>query len=162
MNEIDNIFTDFIANIEWFNSECCKGNIPNESFQEIINDYNGEFYSYKYNDYLLWFLIRNMCDINTIKSLISIIYKEIINIDISFNVWPNHLYNNNKLYIKDGIKEIIEWNYMLIIENKFNNLSLNENSTKYFLNLLDDYSRLFYISYNKYTIDEYYKQSHAT
>jgi hypothetical protein len=144
---IDNIFLDFLSNIEWFNSECSKGKIPDESFESILDNYNGELYSYKYNDYLLWFLLRNLCDINTIKNIKSKIYKEIINIDISHNIWPNHLYNNNVLYIKDGIKEIIEWNYMTVIEN---------NLQTYYLNLLDEYAQLFDISYNKYTIKEYY------
>ena len=149
MNNIDNIFIDFISNIEWFNNEYNRDKYHTDTFESIIDNYTETYYSYKYNDYLVWFLIRNMCDINTITLILPKLYKEKVYIDISNNIWPIHLYNNNILYIKEGIKEILEWNYILISNNKYNNMILSSKCIQYFIDLLDKYAELFKISYNK-------------
>ena len=124
---------------------------------DILEKYDNFLYIYsnEKKDHLLWYMIRDMCDIISLKTNINILYKEEIEIDISNNIWPLHLYNNCKLYIKKGIEEIIQFNYFLIMNDKLNDFSLNESQKEHFINLLDKYCELFDVSYKKCTFDEY-------
>ena len=121
-----------------------------------IRGYNKSLYSNKYNDHITWLMIRNMCDIDSLKVFIPKFYKETDLLDISNNIWPKHLYNNGILYIKKGIQEIIQWNYFLTTNRIYNdNYNISDRLQTYLLDVLDKYCKLFDVTYNKCTVDEW-------
>jgi hypothetical protein len=52
------------------------------------------------------------------------------------------------LNIKEGIREIIQWNYYLIIYNCIQNINTDKHKI-YFIDLLDTYAELFDVTYSK-------------
>jgi hypothetical protein len=156
--QTDDLYFDINSTIHHYNIDYDR-NINNDVTHNLkctIRYLNKLLYSNKYNDHIMWVMIRGMCDIDSLQIFIPQLYKETVQIDISNNIWPIHLYNNGILYIKKGIQEIIQWNYFFITNRIYNyNYIISDRLYIYFLQLLDKYCELFNVTYTKCTVDEW-------
>ena len=107
----------------------------------------GYFY-YSQNVLPLLLAISYLVHINIIKYLKNKWYEEFIKVDNPGCYANTHLYKDGYLNVKEGIRDIIQWKYYMILYNRVDRIRTDKQK-EYFINLLDQYAELFNVTYKK-------------
>ena len=116
--QINELYCDIISTIHNYNSDYDRNINDNNITHNLkctIRNYNKSLYSNKYNDHIIWLMIRSMCDIDSLKVFIPQFYKETDLLDISNNIWSKHLYNNGIFRLIDSNTQIIDKYFIDIV-----------------------------------------------
>jgi hypothetical protein len=127
-----------------------KNNIEEPLYTNCLSEYNIAYNTYFPNTgmIVLWYALHSFTSYNIVIQLKNKWYEEYLKVDNPGILLKSPIYKDGFLNIKEGIREIIQWKYYMIIFDHISDTTNIEEKIK-LIELLDKYANLFNVTYNK-------------